>query len=154
MDEALEAWRWSGVDPEAQDSPVRLVAYLEDMSDAYAVADLVVCRAGATSIAELSVLGLPSILVPYPHATADHQRHNAAALVASGAAVAIADDELDAATLTTAVRQLIADPIRRASMGRAARAWARPDAAEGMAAMILEVIGSPLPAPHVAPGAS
>jgi len=154
MDEALEAWRWAGVDPEAQDSPVRLVAYLEDMSDAYAAADLVVCRAGATSIAELSVLGLPSILVPYPHATADHQRHNASALVASGAAVAIDDDELDAATLTAVVRQLLADPIRRASMGRAARAWARPDAAEGMAALILEAIGSPNPVAHAAPGAS
>jgi len=154
MDEALEAWRWAGVDPEAQESQVRLVAYLEDMSDAYAVADLVVCRAGATSIAELSVLGLPSILVPYPHATADHQRHNAAALVASGAAVAIDDDELDAATLTTVVRQLLADPIRRASMGRAARAWARPDAAEGMAALILEVIGSSNPVARTAPGAS
>jgi UDP-N-acetylglucosamine--N-acetylmuramyl-(pentapeptide) pyrophosphoryl-undecaprenol N-acetylglucosamine transferase len=141
LDDALEAWRWTGTDPEAQDSPVRLLAYLEDMSDAYAAADLVVCRAGATSIAELSVLALPSVLVPYPHATADHQRHNAAALVAAGAAVAIDDEDLDAPTLAATVQELLDDPLRRMSMGRAARAWARPDAAEGMAALILEVLG-------------
>jgi UDP-N-acetylglucosamine--N-acetylmuramyl-(pentapeptide) pyrophosphoryl-undecaprenol N-acetylglucosamine transferase len=153
MDDALESWRWIGVDPEAPDAPVRLVAFLEDMSDAYAAADLVVCRAGATSIAELSVLGLPSVLVPYPHATADHQRHNAAALVAAGAAVAIEDADLDASTLATTVQQLIEDPTRRATMGRAALAWARPDAAEGMAALILEVLGTARPSRPLSAGA-
>jgi UDP-N-acetylglucosamine--N-acetylmuramyl-(pentapeptide) pyrophosphoryl-undecaprenol N-acetylglucosamine transferase len=139
--DAREAWRWSGIDPDAPDAPVRLVPYFEDMSDAYAAADLVVCRAGATSIAELTVLGLPSVLVPYPHATADHQRHNAAALVAAGAAVVIDDDELDGQSLGSLVEQLLDDPVRTAGMGSAARAWARPDAAEGMAALILEVLG-------------
>jgi UDP-N-acetylglucosamine--N-acetylmuramyl-(pentapeptide) pyrophosphoryl-undecaprenol N-acetylglucosamine transferase len=143
-DEAAEAWRWAGVDPDDPDAPVRLIAYLEDMSDAYAAADLVVCRAGATSIAELTVVGSPSILVAYPHATADHQRHNAAALVASGAAVAIDDGDLDRAALVAQVTELLADRPRLAAMSAAARAWARPDAAEGMAALILEVLaGAP-----------
>ena len=153
-DDALEAWRWAGVDPEAADSPVRLIAYLEDMSDAYAAADLVICRAGATSIAELSVLGLPAILIPYPHATADHQRHNAAALVAAGAAVAIDDEDLDAPALASTVQQLLGDQARLMGMGRAARAWARPDAAEGMAALILEVIRSAERTGHRGVGAS
>jgi UDP-N-acetylglucosamine--N-acetylmuramyl-(pentapeptide) pyrophosphoryl-undecaprenol N-acetylglucosamine transferase len=148
MDDALEAWRWAGEDPQSDDSPVRLVAYLDDMSDAYATADVVVCRAGATSIAELSVLGLPSVLVPYPHATADHQRFNAAALAAAGAAVVIADEELEASGLASTVAELLADPVRRATMGRAARAWARPDAAEGMAALILEVVAPMRPLGH------
>jgi UDP-N-acetylglucosamine--N-acetylmuramyl-(pentapeptide) pyrophosphoryl-undecaprenol N-acetylglucosamine transferase len=142
MEEALGEWRSAGVDPADPGARVRLVDYLDDMADAYAAADLVVCRAGATSIAELTVLGLPSILVPYPHATADHQRHNAEALVAAGASVAITDEELDERTLASTVEQLLADPIRAAKMGLAARAWARPDAAEGMAALILEVLAS------------
>jgi UDP-N-acetylglucosamine--N-acetylmuramyl-(pentapeptide) pyrophosphoryl-undecaprenol N-acetylglucosamine transferase len=142
MDEALEAWRSAGIDPEAAGGTVRLVPYLADMSDAYAAAELVVCRAGATSIAELTVLGLPSILVPYPHATADHQRHNAAALVAAGGAVAIDDARLDGGVLGAAVEGLLSDPVRSSAMGRAARAWSRPDAAEGMAALVLEVLSS------------
>lgn len=140
LEESAEAWRWAGVDPDEPGSPVRLKPYLGDMSDAYAAADLVVCRAGATSIAELSVLGLPAILVPYPHATADHQRHNAAALVGSGAAVAIDDEVLDSATLVTQVSALLDDPRRMAAMSAAARAWARPDAAEGLAVLILAVL--------------
>jgi UDP-N-acetylglucosamine--N-acetylmuramyl-(pentapeptide) pyrophosphoryl-undecaprenol N-acetylglucosamine transferase len=119
---------------------VRVIAYLEDMTDAYAVADLVVCRAGATSIAELTVLGLPAVLVPYPHATADHQRANAAALERIEAAVVIDDDELDATTLAATVRALLDDPERRTALGRAAEAWARPEAAYGLAALLLTTL--------------
>lgn len=140
MEESAEAWRWAGIDPDEPGSPVHLEPYLADMSDAYAAADLVVCRAGATSIAELSVLGLPAILVPYPHATADHQRHNAAALVVSGAAVAIDDEDLDSATLVAQVSAILDDGRRMAAMSAAARAWARPDAAEGLAVLILDVL--------------
>jgi UDP-N-acetylglucosamine--N-acetylmuramyl-(pentapeptide) pyrophosphoryl-undecaprenol N-acetylglucosamine transferase len=142
MDEAQARWRDEGVDPQGPDSGVRLVEYLSDMSDAYAAADLVVCRAGATSIAELTVLGLPAILIPYPHATADHQRHNAAALEAAGAAIVIDDADLDGACLLAHVEPFFADPVRAARMGLAARAWGRPDAAEGMAALVLEVLAT------------
>ncbi len=149
-DDALEAWRWHGTEPALDDEPaappapgaptVRLVGYLDDMSDAYAVADLVVCRAGATTLAELAVLGLPAVLVPYPHATADHQRANARAAVAAGAAGVRDEDDLDAAALAAAVRDLVADAGRLAAMGLAARTWARPDAAEGVAVVALDVL--------------
>ncbi len=145
LGDALEAWRWNGVDPEApasgDGSPrVRLLGYLDDMSDAYAAADVVLCRAGATSLAEVAVLGLPAVLVPYPHAAADHQRANARAAEAAGAAVVIDEDELDAERLAAAVRSIVGDPRRMAAMALAARTWARPDAAEGVAAVILEVL--------------
>jgi UDP-N-acetylglucosamine--N-acetylmuramyl-(pentapeptide) pyrophosphoryl-undecaprenol N-acetylglucosamine transferase len=138
--ESREAWHRAGLDPDEQGSGVRVLAYLEDMTDAYAAADLVVCRAGATSIAELTVLGLPAVLIPYPHATADHQRSNAAALEGIGAAVVLADEDLDAASLTASVRGLLADPQRLAAMGAAAAAWARPQAAYGLAALIVTTL--------------
>jgi UDP-N-acetylglucosamine--N-acetylmuramyl-(pentapeptide) pyrophosphoryl-undecaprenol N-acetylglucosamine transferase len=96
-----------------------------------------VARAGATTIAELTVLGIPSVLIPYPHATADHQRSNAAALVAVGAAVMLDDADLDAAAMVAAVEPLFTRPEIAGSMALAARAWGRPDAAEGLAAIIL-----------------
>jgi UDP-N-acetylglucosamine--N-acetylmuramyl-(pentapeptide) pyrophosphoryl-undecaprenol N-acetylglucosamine transferase len=65
---------------------VRVLDFIDDMCDAYAAADVVVCRSGATSIAELTTLGVPAVLVPYPHATGDHQRNNAEALENIGAA--------------------------------------------------------------------
>lgn len=157
-DDALEAWRWHGVEPvlgtdDATDPApgpgphVRLVGYLDDMSDAYAAADLVVCRAGATTLAELGVLGLPAVLVPYPHATADHQRANARAAAAAGAAVLLDEDDLDAERLAATVRDVLGDPDRLAAMSLAARTWARPDAAEGVAAVVLEVLdGAEVPA--------
>jgi UDP-N-acetylglucosamine--N-acetylmuramyl-(pentapeptide) pyrophosphoryl-undecaprenol N-acetylglucosamine transferase len=138
--EALEAWRWAGVDPDDPQAGVRLIDQLADMSDAYASADLVVCRAGATSIAELTTLGLPSLLVPYPHAAADHQQANADALAAVGAAVVLTDADLSADRLADEVTRLLADPLERERMSRAARAWGRPDAAEALAAVVLEVL--------------
>jgi UDP-N-acetylglucosamine--N-acetylmuramyl-(pentapeptide) pyrophosphoryl-undecaprenol N-acetylglucosamine transferase len=143
-DDALEAWRAAGVDPEGEESDVRVVAFLDDMADAYAAADVVVARAGATTIAELSVLGLPSILVPYPHATADHQRGNADSLVTAGAAVLLEDADLSAATLAEAVAPIVKDVERAGRMSLAARSWARPHAAEALARLALQV----LPDPH------
>jgi UDP-N-acetylglucosamine--N-acetylmuramyl-(pentapeptide) pyrophosphoryl-undecaprenol N-acetylglucosamine transferase len=89
------ATAWEQARARASGPRVRLVDFIEDMGDAYAAADVVLCRSGATSIAELTVLGLPSVLVPYPHATGDHQRHNAEALERIGAARVIADEALD-----------------------------------------------------------
>jgi len=134
---SMTAWRAAGVDPEAVGGDVRLYAFLDDMADAYAAADVVVARAGATTIAELTVLGIPSVLIPYPHATADHQRTNAAALVAVGAARSLEDDDLDADTIVAAVEPLFTRPEIAGVMSLAARAWGRPDAAEGLAAIIL-----------------
>jgi UDP-N-acetylglucosamine--N-acetylmuramyl-(pentapeptide) pyrophosphoryl-undecaprenol N-acetylglucosamine transferase len=116
---------------------VRLLDFIDDMGDAYAAADVVVCRSGATSIAELTALGLPAVLVPYPHATGDHQRHNAEALERIGAAEVVADDELDGATLVDRVRPLLTDPDRHAEVAAAARAFGRPDAATNVARLAL-----------------
>ncbi len=116
---------------------VRMVDFIDDMGDAYAAADVVLCRSGATSIAELTALGIPAVLVPYPHATGDHQRHNAEALERIGAAEVVADDELDASALIERVRPLLTDPDRHAEVAAAARAFGRPDAATNVAQLAL-----------------
>lgn len=140
-DDALLRWREAGLDPHAEGSQVRVLPYLDDMADAYAAADVVVARAGATTIAELTVLGIPAVLVPYPHATADHQRGNAEALVGAGAALMIDDAALSPDTLARAVAAIVTDPARAGAMSSAARAWARPEAAEGLARLVLEALG-------------
>jgi len=140
-DAAVERWQQAGVDPTALDADVRVIPFLADMSAAYAAADLVLCRAGATTIAELTVLGIPSVLVPYPHATADHQQSNADALVTVGAAIAIADDDLDARRLVAAVEPIITEPARAGAMSLAARAWGRPHAAAAVAALAVAALG-------------
>lgn len=104
-------------------SRARVLPFLDDMAAAYRVADLVVCRAGALTLAELCTVGKASVLVPYPHATDDHQMHNARALERAGAAVCIADGDFDGERLATTVRELGGDPARLRSMGDAARAW-------------------------------
>jgi hypothetical protein len=91
-------------------------------------ADLVICRAGATTLAELAAAGRPAILVPYPFAADDHQRLNAEAVERAGAAVVVRDADLTGARLAELVRSLAADPERRRRMGHAARSLARLDA--------------------------
>ncbi|HXJ36708.1 MAG TPA: undecaprenyldiphospho-muramoylpentapeptide beta-N-acetylglucosaminyltransferase [Candidatus Eisenbacteria bacterium] len=103
--------------------------FVDDMGAAYAAADLVVARAGAMSCAEITARGLPSILVPYPYAADDHQRHNAAVLVRAGAAEMILDAELDGERLANVLGRLLGDTAARATMAAAARAAGRPDAA-------------------------
>lgn len=110
----------------------QLVEYEDDMPSVYAAADLVVCRSGASSVAELAVAGLPSILVPLPWATDDHQTANASALVSEGAAVLVPDDELDRDRLLAEVGDLLDDPGRRSQMAAAASRVARPDAARAV----------------------
>jgi UDP-N-acetylglucosamine--N-acetylmuramyl-(pentapeptide) pyrophosphoryl-undecaprenol N-acetylglucosamine transferase len=121
--------------------PVRVLGYLERMELAYAVADLVVARSGATTVAELAVCGLPSILIPYPYATGRHQEANARALQRAGAAWMLLDDQLDGRVLAERIDRLLADPERLETMGERARAWARPDAAGALAGVVLEAGG-------------
>ncbi len=116
---------------------VRVRGFLDRMELAFAVADLVVCRAGATTCAEIAVCGLPAVLVPYPYATGDHQIANARALERAGASTVLTDDRLSGVTLTSAVRELIDDPARLEAMGERARSWSRPDAASALAAVVL-----------------
>jgi UDP-N-acetylglucosamine--N-acetylmuramyl-(pentapeptide) pyrophosphoryl-undecaprenol N-acetylglucosamine transferase len=107
----------------------------EDMLTALAAADLVIGRAGSSTLAEVTALGLPIIVVPYPHA-AGHQRANAASLVEAGAARLIEDAEFDAAALLDAAT-LLDDPSRHAAMSAAARSLARPRAADAVAELVL-----------------
>ena len=110
-----------------------LVDYIEDMGSALVAADLVVARAGATSIAEITALGRPSVLVPYPYATDDHQTKNAATLAASKAAVLIADADLDTSRLGDTLVELLSDDRTRATMAAASRALGHADAARRVA---------------------
>jgi UDP-N-acetylglucosamine--N-acetylmuramyl-(pentapeptide) pyrophosphoryl-undecaprenol N-acetylglucosamine transferase len=110
---------------------------LGDFADALAAADLVVARSGG-SVFEIAAHGLPAVLVPYPHASADHQSENARWMSSAGAAVVIPDAELTAARLGGEVAALLADRERLRAMGAAAGALARPDAARDVAEELLD----------------
>jgi UDP-N-acetylglucosamine--N-acetylmuramyl-(pentapeptide) pyrophosphoryl-undecaprenol N-acetylglucosamine transferase len=112
---------------------VRVIPFLERMELAYAVADLMVARAGATTVAEIAVSGVPSILVPYPYATGRHQEANARALQRAGGASVVMDDALDGTVLAERIGALLDDPDTLRSMGERARTWSRPDAAGALA---------------------
>ena len=117
------------------------VRYEHDMATALAAADLAVCRSGGTTVAELAVIGVASILVPLPIATRDHQRANAQPLVRAGAAVLVPDDELDAARLLSEIAAVVdAPPIdgrsRARVMSDAARTLGHPDAASDVADLV------------------
>jgi UDP-N-acetylglucosamine--N-acetylmuramyl-(pentapeptide) pyrophosphoryl-undecaprenol N-acetylglucosamine transferase len=117
---------------------VRALAYLDRMELAYAAADLVVARAGATTIAEVTVCGLPSLLIPYPHATANHQDANARELERAGAAEVLADAGLRADDLAARIVRLADDAGRRGAMSAEATAWARPGAAAALAGLVTD----------------
>ena len=115
--------------------------YITPFGDALAAADLTVARAGG-SIFEVAAHGLPAILVPYPHASADHQTTNARWMVDAGAAIVVADGELTPQRLDDEVGALLADPARLAAMAAASRALARPDAARDIAHEVLAAAGA------------
>jgi UDP-N-acetylglucosamine--N-acetylmuramyl-(pentapeptide) pyrophosphoryl-undecaprenol N-acetylglucosamine transferase len=119
--------------------------YLDPFADALAAADLVVARAGG-SVLEVAAAGLPSVLVPYPYATADHQTANARHMERAGAAVVVPDAELDGPRLAREVGALLGAPDRMAAMAAAARELARPDAARRVADELLELAGQRRPA--------
>jgi UDP-N-acetylglucosamine--N-acetylmuramyl-(pentapeptide) pyrophosphoryl-undecaprenol N-acetylglucosamine transferase len=119
----------------------RLEAYVEPFADALAAADLAVARAGG-SVFELAAAGVPAILVPYPHATADHQTGNALWMLRGGAARIVPDADLDGARLAHEVADLIEPTGRLEEMSRAARALARPDAAARIADETLAAAGA------------
>ena len=116
---------------------VDVYPFIDDMVSACASADLIVSRSGASSTAEIAVMGKPSILVPYPHATDNHQEHNARAFVDAGASVMLLDSECTPERLTACLRELLADSTRLAAMCKAALKMARPGAAEAIVEEIL-----------------
>jgi len=119
-------------------SHYQLFEYLDDMGSAIAAADLVVSRAGATSIAEITAIGRASILVPYPYATDDHQTLNARAVSVAGGAIVVPDAELDDTAFEAAVLSLVSDAGKREAMAAAAAALGRPDAGGSVASAIRE----------------
>jgi len=115
-------------------------SFLDDFPLALAAADAVVARAGG-SVAEILARGVPSLLVPYPYAAGDHQNKNARMVAAEGAALTVADAELDAEQLATAVAELL-DPEVNQRMRRAALRLARPDAADRIADVVVELVAA------------
>ena len=129
MEEAYQAWK----------GDFRVLPFIQDMASAYAAADLVVSRAGATTIAELAALGKPALLIPFPFATNDHQRGNAEAVVRVGGARMLLDRDLTAHRLALELQELLGDPAALGEMGRAARSLGRPAAAAHLADLVYQL---------------
>lgn len=130
----VNAWSAAGANPH-----VKMLPYLDDMGLAYRASDLVICRAGASTLAELAAYGVPAILVPYPYAANDHQTKNAAVVADAGAAVVLPDAELSADSLAVITAGLLVDEGRLVTMARSAAATGYPDAARTLASLVMEL---------------
>jgi UDP-N-acetylglucosamine--N-acetylmuramyl-(pentapeptide) pyrophosphoryl-undecaprenol N-acetylglucosamine transferase len=122
--------------------PAVVEPFLYDMGRQLGQADVIVCRAGATTLAEITAAGRAAILVPLPTATDDHQRHNAEALAQKGAAEILLQSEMTGRTLATRILALARDRDRRARMAAAARSLARPDAAKVIVDRALQLVAN------------
>lgn len=136
LDDTRSAYAAAGLSGDGQ---YRIVPFIDDMPAAYQWADLVVCRAGAGTLAELAVAGLPSILVPYPYAIDDHQSVNAGHLVSAGAAQMYSQQALTAEKLSSVLLRLAAAPDQLRAMALAARGLAMPDAGSRLMSVCMEV---------------
>lgn len=117
-----------------------VAAFIHQMPEAYAVADLVISRAGATTLAELTAVGRPAILIPYPHAAGNHQELNARRLSEMGAARIILDHELDSETLARNIKELFDNAGMRSEMQRSSSSLGRPDAAQKIVEIVMSLI--------------
>ncbi len=135
-----KGYRACGFEPDVRE-------FISDMSAAYAGADLIVCRAGATTLAELTVCRKPSILVPFPFAADNHQVQNARSLVDAGAAVLIEEKDLTGERLAREIRAILSDPEQREKMARAAGRMGSPQAAKEITDVCIDLVrrrwGSP-----------
>ena len=156
-DQRLALWLQTGVDDRglvseafaAWEQRARVDAYVMDMPAALRWADLAVCRAGAMTLAELAVVGKAAILVPFPHATDDHQLRNARAYAEAGAAELLEDRDCDGPLLAATIARLGADRAGMKRMAAAAGTLARPEAAEVVARDLLELLKRPVTATAV-----
>jgi UDP-N-acetylglucosamine--N-acetylmuramyl-(pentapeptide) pyrophosphoryl-undecaprenol N-acetylglucosamine transferase len=121
--------------------PAEVFKFIEDMPAAFARADLLVCRSGASTVAEIAAAGKPAIFVPFPRAADDHQRVNAEALTRAGASVVVEESKLEGVWLAETIAALIGDAQRLKSMSEAARGLSHPNAARDIAAMAARVAG-------------
>lgn len=131
---------WAPIASEMGDN-LRVTAFISDMAAAYAWADLVLCRAGALTVAELAAAGLASVLVPFPHAVDDHQSANARYLVDAGAALLFAEQDLSAERLVAGLQPLLTDRERLREMAQLARACAWPHSTRDIADYCLAEAG-------------
>ncbi|HEY4841313.1 MAG TPA: undecaprenyldiphospho-muramoylpentapeptide beta-N-acetylglucosaminyltransferase [Terriglobales bacterium] len=132
FDRVLAAYEQSGISGEVH-------KFIDDMSETFGRADLLVCRSGASTVAEIAAAGKPAIFVPFPAAADDHQNVNARALERSGAAVVVEESNLGAAYLVETIAALIGDGSRLRSMSAAAKSLAHPKAVEKIAEMVLQL---------------
>lgn len=117
-----QAYEQAGIEAEVR-------PFIVDMASAYAASDLIICRAGATSLAEITVAGKASVLIPFPYAANDHQTENARAMVEAGAAAMIRENDLTVETLYSLVESLLGDDKKLRGMEEKSKALGRPDAA-------------------------
>jgi UDP-N-acetylglucosamine--N-acetylmuramyl-(pentapeptide) pyrophosphoryl-undecaprenol N-acetylglucosamine transferase len=134
IDEARSQYAAAGVDAE-------VMPFIEDMAEAYGWADLVICRAGALTIAELAAAGVAAVLVPYPYAVDDHQTANGKFLADHGAALLIQQQDLTAEKLAGVLKDLCTDRVSLRQMSEASRALAKPHATAQVAAICAAYAG-------------
>jgi UDP-N-acetylglucosamine--N-acetylmuramyl-(pentapeptide) pyrophosphoryl-undecaprenol N-acetylglucosamine transferase len=140
-DEAQVREAWAAAEAPSRGLKVRIEPFIERMDLAYAACDLALTRAGALTVAELTAAGVPAIMVPLPHATADHQAGNARAVAAGGGALVVRDEDLTGERLAATAAPLLDDPERLAKMSASMAAMAFPTAAQELAALVLEAAG-------------
>jgi UDP-N-acetylglucosamine--N-acetylmuramyl-(pentapeptide) pyrophosphoryl-undecaprenol N-acetylglucosamine transferase len=128
-DNVLAAYQKAGVSSKVH-------KFIDDMPGTFVRADLLVCRSGASSVAEITAAGKPAIFVPFPRAADDHQNVNARALERAGAAIVVEESNLEAAYLVDTIAALILDPKRLQGMSVAAKSLAHPKAVEEIASMV------------------
>lgn len=131
-DEVKESYHKAGIAADVRE-------FITDMAQAYAWADLVVCRSGASSVAELTALGKPAILIPYPYAVGDHQTRNAILLETTGAARVLPDQDLKNGKLTKEIRSIIEKPDLLDEMAESSRKLGRPEAASIIAKALIDL---------------
>jgi UDP-N-acetylglucosamine--N-acetylmuramyl-(pentapeptide) pyrophosphoryl-undecaprenol N-acetylglucosamine transferase len=136
--DALAAYRALG---ESAGLKFEIFKFIEDMPGVFALADLVVCRSGASTVAEIAAAGKPAVFVPFPRAADDHQRVNAEVLARHGAAVVVEESKLEGVWLAETIAALLGDPGRLERMSMAARELAHPNAAREIAAMAAKLAG-------------
>jgi UDP-N-acetylglucosamine--N-acetylmuramyl-(pentapeptide) pyrophosphoryl-undecaprenol N-acetylglucosamine transferase len=145
-----EDFNTAKVEAETAGARAVIMPYIIQIHEAYAAADLVVCRAGAMTLAEIAAVGVPAILVPFPYSAYDHQVKNAESLAERGAAVLIKDEELTGERLAQEVLRLLRDKEQLMRTSAHARTFARPDAAERIARSLITWAEQPK---HAAPPA-
>lgn len=121
---------------------VEVHRFIDDMPGFFARADLILCRSGASTVAEITAAGKPAIFIPFPRAADDHQKKNAEALARAGAAWLLEEAQLQPATLVESIAELLEDPARLRKMGEAARGLSHPNAARAIAEMAAKLAGS------------